>query len=174
MFCRVRFRKFPLVFVVLACVLNVSAQTPEPTPKQVAIHELLKLLRATEFSKTILVTLIDQYSRALAQDTIDKFEKKPGSPQAKAKMKELTQEFYGRVSQRLQDEVPARIRYDELLTGLYVEAYDQSFSESEINAYRLLQDFYGDEISGFCRENLNLPAAKICRAGWGTNYDFNA
>lgn len=132
MLSRVRFRKFLLACGVLGCAINLNAQSPEPTTKQVAIKELLSLIRATETAKTIFVTLIDQYSRAMATDSVDKFATQAGSPQAKAKMKELIEEFYTRLSQRLQEEVPTRIRYDEVLTGLYVDAYDREFSEPEI------------------------------------------
>ena len=121
------------VALFLCLPLNLAqAQTTAKSEKRVAIQELLNLIGATQTAKSIFVTLIDQYSQALAQDSIQKFEKQDYPPGYKEKVLSLTRDFYDGLSKRLREEVPQRIRYDERVNQMYVDAYDEYFSEAEV------------------------------------------
>ncbi len=138
------FRRFvPAVLVCAVLILNVQAQGPGSTEKRSAIQELLTLVGATKTAKTVFVTLIDQYSQALAKNTIENFEKKNWPPASKEKVKVLTQEFFTQLSQRLREEVPDRLQYEERVGRLYLDLYDQYFTEAEI---RELIAFYGSPV----------------------------
>jgi len=86
----------------------------------------------------------------LASDSIRSFEKKNWSPEVRAKMETLTRGFYDRLSKRLREELPVRIGFEEKLNRLYLEIYDENFSEPEI---RELIAFYntpvGQKFLGF-------------------------
>lgn len=129
MFCK----RFVLAILVWAAFLsNVQAQTPEPAGKRAAIQELLNLMGATQSARAIFVSLIDQYSQALARDSISSFEKKNWPPASKQKAKLLAQDFYSRLTQRLREEVPQRVQYEATVGRLYLDEYDQYFTEDEI------------------------------------------
>ena len=129
MFCK----RFVLAILVCAAFIsNVQAQTPEPAGKRAAIQELLNLMGATQSARAIFVSLIDQYSQALARDSISGFEKKNWPPASKQKAKQLAQDFYSRLAQRLREEVPQRVQYEAKVGRLYLDEYDQYFTEDEI------------------------------------------
>jgi len=130
---RLVLKKAVLAPAIMLCgAIFANAQIARPTEKQIAIQELLNVLKATATAKAIFTTLIDQYSQALAGDSIERFEKQNTPPSVKQKMKELTADFYVRLSKRLREEVPAKIHYDEVTNRIYQEAYDQYFTEAEI------------------------------------------
>ncbi len=120
------------VVVCLACIANLNAQSPIAADKRAAIQELLNLIGVTQAAKATFVTLIDQYSQALAKNSVDSFEKQNWPPETKEKATLLAQDFYKRVSARLREEVPQRIQYEEKVGRLYLDVYDQHFTESEI------------------------------------------
>ncbi len=138
-----------LAIIVVACVFNAQAQTPD-AGKRAAIQELLNLMGATQFARMNFITLVDQYSQALANDSIQSFEKKNWSPEVREKMETLTRDFHKRLSQRLSDELLLRIGYEERLNRLYLETYDEHFSVAEV---RELFAFYkspiGQKFIGF-------------------------
>lgn len=150
MFNRNQLLRFVPAIIFAACICNVQAQTPRSPEKNAAVQELVTLLGATQFAHATFVALIDQYSQALASDSIRSFEKKNWSPRTRAKMETLTQGFYDRLSKRLREELPRRIGYEEKLNRLYLEIYDEQFSEPEI---RELIAFYktpiGQKFLGF-------------------------
>jgi hypothetical protein len=138
------FRRFVLCILVCATLsTGVSAQTPERVEKRAAIRQLLNLIGATQSAKAIFVSLIDQYSQALAQDSVKSFESKPWPPEFKEKSKQLTLDFYSRLSQRLREELPQRIQYDAKVGEIYLDAYDRYFTEEDI---RELLAFYSSPV----------------------------
>jgi hypothetical protein len=140
---RTRLTAAVLAVIIVGGVFNLQAQTPAATDKRAAIQEFLNLIGATQFAKSLFVSLIDQYSQALAKSSIDDFEKKKWPPEVMERVKILSNDFYSRLSKRLREEVPARIEYEQVANRLYLEAYDEYFSESEI---RELLAFYKSPI----------------------------
>ncbi|MGH9905790.1 MAG: DUF2059 domain-containing protein, partial [Pyrinomonadaceae bacterium] len=142
-----------LILVILACLAlgsTARAQTPNPTEKRAAIQEVLDLMGASQAAAVVFTSLVDQYSQALAKDTVRSFENKNWPPAFKEKAKVLTQDFYSRLSRRLSEELPQRIRFEEKLTRLDLDVYDDYLTESEI---RELIAFYqspaGRKFAGF-------------------------
>ena len=130
---RALLRLAALTLFVCLPFTHIQAQTTNgSSEKRVAIQELLNLIGATATAKSIFVTLIDQYSQALARDSIEKFEKQNYPPGYKEKVLTLTRDFYDGLSKRLREEVPQRIKYDERVNQLYVDAYDEYFTEAEV------------------------------------------
>jgi hypothetical protein len=125
-----------LLFVVASVA---DAQTTRVSDKRAVAQELLTTIGATQTAKAIFQSLISQYSTALAKDSVESFEKKNWPPQSRERAKALAQEFYKNLSDRLRDEVPRRIRYDEIVTNIYLDSYESYFSESEM---RELISFY--------------------------------
>lgn len=147
------FRQLVLAIVVCASVApGVQAQTPAPSDKRAAIEELLIVIGATKTAKQIFVTLIEQYSQALAYDSVQSLENKNWPPAVKVKAKELSQDFHNRLSQRLREELPQRINYEEKASRLYVDVFDEHFTEAEVNE---LLVFYRGPLG---QKFLTLPA----------------
>ncbi len=71
------------------------------------------------------------------------------------------QDYYGRVSQRLREEVPQRIQYEEKVGALYLGAYDRYFTQDEI---RDLLVFFKSPVG---RKFVGLPTyvAEIMKTG---------
>lgn len=126
-----------LLLFVAASVADAQATTA--SDKRAVAQELLTTIGATQTAKAIFQSLISQYSTALAKDSVEAFEKRPWPLQSREKAKALAQEFYKNLSDRLRDEVPRRIRYDEMVTDIYLDSYETYFSESEM---RELISFY--------------------------------
>lgn len=121
------------LFAVVFCVPSpVHAQNISPAEKRAAIQELLNVIGATQTAKSIFVSLIDQYSQALARESIEKFESQNYPAPQKEKVLALTREFYDRLSLRLREEVPQRLKYDEKVNQLYLDAYDEYFTDAEV------------------------------------------
>lgn len=121
------------LFAVVFCAPSaVHAQTTSPNEKRAAIQELLNVIGATQTAKSIFVSLIDQYSQALARESIEKFESQNYPAPQKEKVLALTREFYDRLSLRLREEVPQRLKYDEKVNQLYLDAYDEYFTDAEV------------------------------------------
>jgi len=139
-----------LVVIIATCVCSINAQTPETTSKRAAIQELLTVVGATQYARTAFTVWMNEYSDALAKDTIKTFENGNWSPEVRLKMETLTRDFHKRLSQRLTDELLVRVGYEALLNRLYAESYDEHFSETEI---RELIAFYrtpiGQKYVGF-------------------------
>src|SRR5688572_27045552 len=119
-------------FILCAFSSDVHSQTTASNEKRAAIQELLNVIGATQTAKSIFVSLIDQYSQALARESIEKFEKQNWPPPQKERVLALTRDFYDRLSLRLREEVPQRVKYDEKVNGLYLDAYDDYFTEAEV------------------------------------------
>jgi hypothetical protein len=138
------FRRLVLCFLFGAALsTGVSAQTPERVEKRAAIRQLLNLIGATQSAKAIFVSLIDQYSQTLAQDSVKSFESKPWPPEFKERSKQLSLDFYSRLSQRLKEELPQRIQYDSKVGEIYLNVYDRYFTEEDI---RELLVFYSSPV----------------------------
>ncbi|HKO62388.1 MAG TPA: DUF2059 domain-containing protein [Pyrinomonadaceae bacterium] len=128
----IRSAAFLLALVLCAFSAEVHAQTTAANEKRTAIQELLNVIGATQTAKTIFVSLIDQYSQALARESIEKFEKQDWPPPQKERVLALTRDFYARLSLRLREEVPQRLKYDEKVNQLYLDAYDEYFTDAEV------------------------------------------
>ena len=118
--------------ILAACVVGVQAQTPDLSKKHAAIQELLNLSGDTQRARGIFLSLIEQYFDVITKNTIADFEQKNWTPAEKEKGKAMARDVFARVSKRLREELPARIQYDEKVNRLYLELYDQRFSEAEI------------------------------------------
>lgn len=122
-----------IVLALLTSVPSLQGQTSDAGAKRAAIQEFLKLIGATQFAKVTFITLVDQYSQALAKNSIQSFQKQSWSPAVRVKMEALTQDFFDRLSKRLREELLVKVGYEERLNRLYLEAYDENFTEAEVN-----------------------------------------